>query len=170
MIPEFGQVYRIPKLKNNNPVGGHWVVLLYADKNTNKVYYQTLGSRMFKIFPNFGSFKNEHCYNCSTHRHLKEFLKYKSSSRLNLDTDSVEFLNYRKYGYLTKETFLSMKNVVPDNYFDFESKVDKGIYKCCGSLLDRNKKGALLAARHSSGLSLADTNGIFDFYKNGMGV
>jgi hypothetical protein len=167
MIPEFGQVYRIPRFKHNDPnVAGHWVVLLFADKNSNKIYYQTLGSRMFKIFPNFGSFKNEHCYNCSTHRHLAYYLRYKKNPRLVLDVDVIEFLNYNKYQFLFKETFLCMKDVIKnDIYFDFESKVNKGIYKCHGSLLNQNKKGTLLAMRNSNGISPFEQSSIINFAK-----
>jgi len=168
MIPEFGQVYRIPRFKHNNlNVAGHWVVLLFANKNSNKIYYQTLGSRMFKIFPNFGSFKNEYCYNCSTHHQLSDYLRFKKNPWLVLDVDAIEFLNYKKYQFLFKETFLCMKDLIRDDiYFDFESKVNKGIYKYCGSLLNQNKKGTLLAMRNSIGISQFEQGTIVNFAKN----
>lgn len=153
----FGDVYFIPRNKHSNPLlEGHWVVLLYGDEYN--VYLQSFCSKMVKVFPNFS------CRNCVIKEHAPVYIKYKNNPRLYLDTDILTFINFNKYKFLSRETYLSFKNICKDNYFNFNDLVAKNRYKYCGKLNLENQRGILLSIRNSTEISRVEKDQIFGYY------
>ncbi|MCK5320563.1 hypothetical protein KAJ61_04190 [Candidatus Parcubacteria bacterium] len=162
---KYGNVFYIYNHKNPG-IEKHWVVLLYANQDNGVVYFQTLNSGIYKVFPNFGTFKNEFCFNCSSNKKLlHRHLKYKKNPNLYLDVDLTTFLNYKKYKFLRKETFLCLKRIEKDNYFDFNYKIKNKAYKHCGKLNDCNRKSSVISIRYSDEVSKFEINNIYNFYR-----
>lgn len=153
--PTFGNLYYIPA-RYSKGMKGHWAAVLGVDTNNKRIYYQNLGSGIYKVFPNFGTFTNVYCPTCSTSKYTSSFLKYKLGQARKLSVDEVVFLDYEKYRsqypkmHLNRDTFLSLKDVEVDILYDFEQRVLKGEYKSVGRLLKHNCQTALIAVRHSS--------------------
>lgn len=163
-MSNFGDIFWIPKSKQTPNVASHWVVLLYENSGEKIIYCQTLQSRIFKIFPNFGSLSDLQCRSCSANIKARDYLKYKNNKFLFLDIDTVTFLNFNKYYFLRRETFVCLKRIEKFNYFDFNDKVSRRIYKFAGTLSDHNKKHSLLAMRASSELNLQEKHCMADYY------
>ena len=164
----FGDIYWVPeKYAPLRGIGKHWVVLLFFNKARNIVYYQTLASGIYKIFPSFGLFADEQCQSCTKFKEYELHRLYKNVPATFLDVDSITFLNPNKYSFLRKETFLGFGNkVVKDNYFDFTQKVSSGKYQFQGVLSNFNKRSAITAMSLSSKeISNVEKNEIMDFFR-----
>jgi len=165
MFGKFGDIYWIPA--NQHPtLSNHWVVLLYIDKENKLVYIQSLSSRIYQVFPNFGSFRNIYCPNCSVDNKINSFKKYLTNKSSYVDIDNVTFLNHNKFTFLSKETYISLSTIEKDIYFDFEQKVLKNTYKHCGELARNNAQSSIIALRTSKKLNEKEVTSIVDFYKN----
>ena len=153
---KFGDIYFLPKLRAISGIGGHFVVILFADPKAKVVYYQTLESGIFKVFPNFGILNNNRCATCMHHKKAKAFRKYLSNKSMYLDIDDVIFLNFNKYVFLNKETLICLQRIEKGNYYMFKQMVTNNIYKYKGSLLKVNKKQALVTILYTSQISPQD--------------
>ncbi|MEK7159215.1 MAG: hypothetical protein AAB575_02285 [Patescibacteria group bacterium] len=164
---KFGDIYWIPlKYAPSRGIGKHWVVILFFDKIKNIIYYQTLASAIYKIFPSFGLFADGQCQSCSQ---FKEFVIYnqcKKTPKVFLDVDTVTFLNPSKYFFLTKETYISYaKRIEKDNYFDFTSKASSGKYQLVGSLSIVNARNTINAMSSSNQISIKERVEIIEFFR-----
>lgn len=161
---KFGDIYLLKKYSDKD-LNGHYVTVLCVNLNQKQIYFQTLSSRIYKVFPNFGSFTNQHCINCSSHPNLSGWKKVKFNHSF-LDVDTVSFLNFRKYKeILNRETFICLKKINKDNQYDFESKIEKGVYQYKGNLLTNNQKSILISMNSSTELSNEEKSSVLDFYK-----
>lgn len=153
----FGEIYLIPRNKHNNSLlEGHWVVLLYEDRYN--IYLQPFSSRMVKVFPNFS------CNFCVTKGHETTYQRYKNNPRLYLDTDIISLINFNKYSFFERETFLSFKGLCKDGYFNFNNAILRGIFKYYGILTQGNQRSVLLSIRNSSEISMKEKEQIFGYY------
>lgn len=165
-MPEikFGTIYWIPpRLSTWNK--GHWVVVVSVDKANKKIVYEKLSSQIYKVFPNFGSFTNEFCYNCSVHSQLSNFKKYITRQAQYLNTDTVVHLNFHNYSFLKRETFFCVDWLKSDNLFDFEERVKKGDYKFVGNLFENNAQNTLVACKTSFQVDRATFAKIFQTFQ-----
>lgn len=159
---KFGDIYFLPKFKAKRGIGNHFIVLLFADQETKKVYFQTLESGIYKIFPNFGILNGNKCATCD-HSKSKNFRKYLLNKSMYLDVDRTIFLNFNKYKFLSKETFIYLQKVEKDNFFSFEQMVKDNSYKYIGSISSVNKKQALVAILYSKQISPKEKEVILSF-------
>ncbi len=163
---EFGDIYWIPKNRHRGRgISQHHVVILYADRKSKLVYFQTLSSRMYKVFRNFGSFNNNNCNTCSEDK--KRFKEFTNRVRKNrfLDVDHTVFLNHGKYDFLTKETYICYSRISKDNYFYFKSNIDNGTYSHRGSMLPNNGKCTIIALKEAPRVSTSEIGKIIRHYQ-----
>jgi hypothetical protein len=166
MALKFGDIHLLRKYAPKPALKGHYVVVLHADTTTNIVYFQSLSSRIYNVFPNFGSWKNITCLNCSDGSPDFQKWQLKKVGGNFLDVDTITFLNYRKYPKLiSRETYVCLQKVEKDNLFDFNSKIQGGIYPCKGNLLQQNKKSLLVAMTSSKQLTRQQMTEMLNFYK-----
>ncbi|MFH0845854.1 MAG: hypothetical protein V1851_00410 [Patescibacteria group bacterium] len=165
MFGNFGDIYWIPANKHPK-LSMHWVVLLCIDKKNKLVFYQSLSSRVYKVFPNFGSFTNTYCPHCSINSNIKSFKKYLTKKSSYIDIDNVIFLNFNKFNFLNKETYIPLNTIEKDFYFDFKQKVLKNTYKYYGNLARNNAQSSIIALRTSKRLSEQEVISMVNFYKN----
>jgi len=167
MAIAFGDVFFVPQ-KFNPKYGGHYAVVLGLDKAQKQVYLQSLSSRMYKIFPNFGSFRNIFCSFCSADTKRSDFQKQLSGKYTPVGVDNVIFLNFKKEPYknfLSKETFVCLKRFEKDNLFDFDYRVTKGDYKYQGNFTKLNCKLAIVTARESDQITTPEMSNMLEFFK-----
>lgn len=159
---KYGDIYWVSK-KVLKKIAGHWIVVFYYNEQDGVVYYQTLSSRIQKVFPNFGFMSNKFCVSCSKHPNYKDHARYHSNPWMLQDVDTVTFLNHVKYNFLDRETVLCLKNVEKDLSFDFKQKVQNGVYRYVGNLLPQNKRGTLISLHSSPELSRDEVRKMIDF-------
>lgn len=163
----FGDVYYIPQ-KFNPQYGQHYVVILGLDKDAKKIYLKSLSSRIYKIFPNFGSFRNLLCSFCSVDSKMPDYKKQLYGKYTPISVDEVVFLNFKKEPYnkfLSKETFLALKRFEKDNLYDFESRVASGDYTYQGNLTRQNCQSAIITARESESITNPEVGNMMSFFK-----
>lgn len=142
---EFGTVYFKPGLAQKGSPDEHLIVVLSVDELNKNVWYQTLTSRVEKIF------------------------KFSYGKHPRIDVDAVAFINYQKYAYLDRDTCIMMQyGVVKEAKSVFEYNVQAGQYILKGKILDDNKKSLLLilkcAAQYGK-LSEIERKAIFSHYQ-----
>lgn len=161
----FGEIYLFKKYAPERKLSGHYFVVLNADQTNNAIYYQVLSSRMYKVFRNFGSWKNVGCMNCSDASSDFQMWKTRKINDNFLDVDTVTFLNYKKYpNLLRKETYLCLQKIKKDNLFDFQQKVSNGAYPFKGRLNVNNNKGVIISMKASMNVSPVEAIEMLDFY------
>ena len=96
---------------------------------------------------------------------MRENKKYKNNPFLYLDIDLITFLNFTKYSFLIKETYICTKKVMKDHLFDFETKINSKAYKYTGRLSKTNKRNLLINIGESKELSSFEKNNIIGFCK-----
>ncbi len=170
---EFGNIYFIPKhLHQNKQIAGHFFVLLCTLEDKNEIIYQTLSSRVWRVFPKLNLlFGANSCINCGRDYFTREDYEHhnKYGSYLSpIDIDNIHFLNYNKYSFLNRETFISFGDragIVKDNFFEFWNKISDGSYPFYGHLADFNKKSLVLTLEGSSKIDDICKKEILDYYK-----
>lgn len=142
---KFGDIYFIqyPDKNFGKKIKPHLAVILFCDKKTNRVYYQTLTSRIYKVFPNFGSIANKNCPTCT--------LSWDENNHTlgSLHPDESIILDYKKYkNFLNKETFFCLRRLMDSPGPVFEEEVRQNINKYRGRLSEQNRKNILVALRY----------------------
>jgi len=161
----FGDIYWIPmKYAPSRGIGNHWVVLLFSNAADNLIYYQTLSSGIYKIFPSFGLFADGQCKSCTKFRENELYLRYKKVPTTFLDVDAITFLNPNKYSFLNKETYIHVRRIEKDGYFDFANKISTKKYHFAGTLSKFNKRSAINALSSSDQISLCEKEEIRNFF------
>jgi hypothetical protein len=174
---KFGDIYWIPlgQHKNQN-ISNHWVTILCALKERNEIVYQTFGSGFWRVFPILKRLLTANsCHACGDNFFSEEeFEDFKENPRADLDVDCVHFINHRKYQpsikLMRRETFISFGDgdgIVKDNLFDFQERVNGGIYtKEPISLFRYNQIGVILAVKNSPKIDPFYADAITKFYQN----
>lgn len=159
----FGDVYFFDRKYYPAPIGGHWVVLLYASQEENEVYFQTLSSQIHKLFPRINNLLSQNrCLAC--HQNPIETPYFQHNLAQYLDVEKTHILNKDNHSYLTNETFIKLDSIEKGNYFIIKSGIDALQFGSFGQLPKYNKQAILITLRHS-GINNEDLHKINDFYK-----
>lgn len=161
----FGEIYFVPVGKADKRIAGHFVMFLYENLKTKKIYLTTLQSGIFKIFENAGTLNLGNCKNCIYHPQKAVSLRKYLSAKSYLSADITVFLNTDKYSFLNRQTFLHFKDYFLMSSFLFKSKISNGDYEKYGTLYELNRKQCVLAIRYSDGISKSDAENIILSYK-----
>ena len=172
---KFGNIYLIPKnLHPDKSIAGHFVVILCVLEDKNEIVYQTLGSRLWRVFPKLNLlFGANSCISCGGNYFTPEDFEYhKKHGYLSpIDIDNVHFLNYKKYSsFLNKETFVSFSDksgIVKDNLFDISKKIEDGVYPFQVCLADFNKRCLALAFSNSPKIDSDYKEKMLNYYRAG---
>ena len=119
-------------------------------------------SGIYKIFPSFGTLNGNKCATCN-YAKSGSFKKYSSKKSKYLDVDRTVFLNFNKYKFLNRETFVCLQKVEKDNFFSFKQMVKDNSYKYKGSISGVNKKQTSVAISYSNQISLEEKMMILSF-------
>lgn len=157
---KFGEIYFVKHVASKS-FRDHMVVVLCED--SHYVFVATLSSRIFKLFPNFGRFGSD-CLSCQFRDFALDYIQ-RCQSGTHLDTDCASILNFKKYNFLRKETFIFFNNIKKENKFDFDNRVTSGDYIYYGELLEHNKKSSVIAFTYSQFLNPWEKHKMLDFYK-----
>jgi hypothetical protein len=164
---KFGDIIYLSSYDKTRRKGAeeHFGVILYIDPTQTKtVVYQTMTSRMYKLFPSWGFLSKDGCMHCAVYPYKSEIERHKKCPYLYLDIDTAVILNYNKYSMLNKETFMCLKNYQTENFFLFQQAIKEGRYEYRGNLFDYNKRSVIDALKVSRA-PLQFISQVIKFYK-----
>ena len=122
----------------------HFIVVLNVDVPGNEVWYQSFSSQ------------------------IQHVIQLPGEPAPHIDVDATAFINFRKYSFLDKETFVPMwYGVTKENKIAFEDGIRNGLYKLEGKIIDHNRKylvQVLKCATEESRLSEYDRKMIASYY------